>query len=163
MRTFKVPIWALALFMTVPGLLWAQGPAAVQPPESQSNGLEPESLPAEILEDQPDFLLERSLGPTPVSDVGLLKGFLDRWELFESSGLRSFGWVEGGYTGASTGAGLLSVQTRQNRYGDEFLLNQIGLVLQKPLRADVFNLGFNIRYFAGADAALGQPCAATAR
>ena len=62
-----------------------------------------------------------------------------------------------GYTGASTGRGLLSVEPRQNRFGNEFLLNQIGFVIQKPLRQDEFNLGFNIRYFAGADAALGQP------
>ncbi len=37
------------------------------------------------------------------------------------------------------------------------MLNQIGLVMQKPLRQDQFDIGFNIRYFAGADAALGQP------
>ncbi|RPI89922.1 MAG: hypothetical protein EHM42_02205 [Planctomycetaceae bacterium] len=77
--------------------------------------------------------------------------------LFGDSGIRMFGWIEGGYTGASTGSGLLNVQPRQNRFGNEFLLNQIGLVLQKPLRQDDFDLGFNIRYFAGADAALGQP------
>jgi len=49
------------------------------------------------------------------------------------------------------------VQPRLNRYGDEFLLNQIGLVIQKPLAQDRFDWGFNMRYFAGADAALGQP------
>ena len=75
--------------------------------------------------------------------------------LFGDSGIRTFGWVEGGYTGASTGTGMLSVQPRQNRFGDEFLLNQIGLVIQKPLQQDQFESGFNMRYFAGADAALG--------
>ena len=71
------------------------------------------------------------------------------------SGIRTFGWVEGGYTGASTGPGMLSVQPRQNRFGDEFLLNQIGFAIQKPLQQDQFDIGFNMRYFAGADAALG--------
>jgi hypothetical protein len=75
--------------------------------------------------------------------------------LFGNSGIRTFGWVEGGYTGASTGTGLLSVQPRQNRFGNEFLLNQIGYVIQRPLDQDRFNIGFNVRYFAGADAALG--------
>src|SRR5262249_15321021 len=78
-------------------------------------------------------------------------------ELFGDSGIRTFGWIEAGYTGASTGHGLLSVQPRQNRFGDELLFNQFGLVLQKPLQQDQFDIGFNIRYFAGADAALGQP------
>ncbi len=50
---------------------------------------------------------------------------------------------------------MLSVQPRQNRFGDEFLLNQIGYVIQKPLKQDQFDWGFNVRYFAGADAALG--------
>lgn len=143
---------------------WVKGAAAqmpdpptTPPPDSQSRGLEAESLPAEILEDEPDFHVDRSYGAVPVSNVGLLKSFLDRWSAFPEDRLRTFGWVEGGYTGASGPAGMLSVQPRQNRFGDEFLLNQIGLVLQKPLRGDDFNIGFNIRYFAGADAALGQP------
>jgi hypothetical protein len=77
--------------------------------------------------------------------------------ILSSQGMRTFGWVEGGYNGASTGPGRLSVAPVQNRFGDEFLLNQIGIVLQKPLDQDRFNVGFNIRYFAGADAAIGQP------
>lgn len=143
---------------TLPSGVQAQMPE--QPPAvelPQSSGLEAESLPAEILEDEPDFQLDRSYGPTPVSEVGILKSFLDRWSAFSEDDLRSFGWIEGGYSGASTRPGLLSVQPRLNRFGDEFLLNQIGLVLQKPLRGEEFNIGFNIRYFAGADAALGQP------
>src|SRR5262249_25170376 len=55
------------------------------------------------------------------------------------------------------GSGILSVETRQNRFGNEFLLNQIGWTIQKPLQQDIFNLGFLMRYFAGADAALGAP------
>lgn len=120
-------------------------------------GLEAESLPSEIAEDDVQAPKPPRLGPTPVSDVGILMNELGLGRLFGDSGIRAFGWIEAGYTGASTGPGLLSVQPRQNRFGDEMLLNQIGLVLQKPLRQDDFDLGFNIRYFAGADAAIGQP------
>ncbi|MFN0053264.1 MAG: outer membrane beta-barrel protein [Planctomycetales bacterium] len=119
-------------------------------------GLEADSLPREISEDTVHSAA-RKLGPTPVSDVGILMDDLRAKNLFGNSGMQTFGWVEGGYSGSSAGSGLLSVQPRQNRFGNEFLLNQIGLVLIKPLKQDQFDLGFNIRYFAGADAALGQP------
>lgn len=121
-------------------------------------GLEAESLPAEIAEDL-DYEAPEAFrfGPTPVSEVNFLMDRLGLRRLFGDRGIRTFGWVENGYTGASTGPGLLSVEPRLNRFGNEYLLNQIGLVLQKPLEQDQFNLGFNIRYFAGADAALGQP------
>lgn len=127
------------------------------PPLNASSGLEAESLPREIAEDiyQPPAVPQ--LGPTPVSDVRFLMDRLGLTNLYGDSGIRSFGWIEGGHTGASTGTGLLSVEPRQNRFGNEFLLNQIGLVIQKPLRQDQFDVGFNVRYFAGADAALGQP------
>ena len=123
-------------------------------PES-STGLEAESLPGELQEDiaQPPLVVR--FGPTPVSQTNFLMDYLHLGDLFGNTGIRSFGWVEGGYSGASTGTGILSVETRQNRFGNEFLLNQIGWVIEKPLQQDVFNLGFMMRYFAGADAALG--------
>jgi hypothetical protein len=100
-------------------------------------GLESESLPAEIAEDLIYTAPEAfRFGPTPVSEVGLLQALLRAPGLFGDEGFRTFGWVEGGYTGASTRPGLLSVQTRRNRFGDEFLLNQLGFVLQNPLEQD---------------------------
>jgi len=127
-------------------------------PYRRNFGLNPESLPGEVEEgfstapSAPD-----RLGPTPVSEVRYLMDDLGLAELFGDSGIRAFGWVESGYTASSSGSGLLATQPRQNRFGNEFLLDQIGLVVQKPLKQDQFDLGFNIRYFAGADAALGQP------
>ena len=120
-------------------------------------GLEAESLPAEIEEDLATGRVVPRFGPKPVSDVNFLMDYLRFRELFGDTGLRTFGWLESGYTGASPGTGQLSVQPRQNRFGNEMVVSQIGWVLQKPLSTDEFNLGFNIRYFAGADAALGQP------
>jgi hypothetical protein len=128
--------------------------AAPPPGRRDSTGLEPESRPAEISEaiDEPH---EFRLGPTPVSDVNFLMDYLRLRDFFGDSGIRTFGWVEGGYTGASSGRGLLSVEPRLNRFGNEFLLNEIGWVIEKPLRQDEFNVGFMMRYFAGANAALG--------
>lgn len=128
-------------------------------PERSPGGLESHSLPAEIAEDVSGPLsnVYRRYGPTPVSEVGLLADLIGLNRLFPDGGIRAFGWVEGGYTYASGRPGLLSVQPRQNRFGDEYLLNQIGLTVEKPLAQDRFDWGFNVRYFAGHDAALGQP------
>jgi Putative beta-barrel porin-2, OmpL-like. bbp2 len=133
-------------------------PGAVAPgprPPVASSGLEAESLPGELTEDIAQPLDDFRLGPTPVSDVNFLMDYLRLRSFFGDSGIRTFGWVEGGYTGASSGRGLLSVEPRLNRFGNEFLLNEIGLVIEKPLRQDEFNVGFMMRYFAGANAALG--------
>jgi hypothetical protein len=118
-------------------------------------GLEAESLPGETAEDFYQAFPVSRLGPAPVANARILMDLLGIENWAPESNIRTFGWVEGGYTGASTGPGILSVETRQNRFGDEFLLNQIGFTIQKPLRQDQFDIGFNIRYFAGSDAALG--------
>ena len=139
----------------VPDMAQTGADANAQPPSNSGYGLEAESLPGELTEDIGGAARGTRLGPTPVSDVRLLMDILGVENWVGDSGIRTFGWVEGGYTGASTGAGMLSVQPRQNRFGDEFLLNQIGWAIQKPLQQDQFDWGFNMRYFAGADAALG--------
>jgi Putative beta-barrel porin-2, OmpL-like. bbp2 len=126
-------------------------PVGAQP----STGLEAESLPGELQEDIAQEPSTIRWGPTPVSQTNFLMDYLRLGDLFDDTGIRSFGWVEGGYTGASSGTGLLSVEPRLNRFGNEFLLNQIGFVVEKPLQQDQFNLGFMMRYFAGADAATG--------
>ncbi|MFO0927826.1 MAG: outer membrane beta-barrel protein [Gemmataceae bacterium] len=133
------------------------GATATAPQTERTSGLESHSLPGELIEDVAGHAPGVRLGPTPVEDVRFLMDGLGLANLFGNSGIRAFGWVEGGYTGVSGRSGLLATQPRQNRFGDEFLLNQIGLVLQKPLSQTEFDIGFNIRYFAGADAALGQP------
>ncbi len=132
-------------------------PAAEGPINPHERGLEAESLPAEIEEDLATGRVVPRFGATPVSDVNFLMDYLGFRELFGDTGFRTFAWVEGGYSGASPGTGLLSVEPRLNRFGNEFLLNQIGWVLQKPLSTDRFSLGFNVRYYAGADASTGQP------
>ncbi len=120
-------------------------PTEAPPTSNSGTGIEAESLPGELAEDIFDASDGIRLGPTAVSNVRfLMDGLgLDNW--LSGPGIRTFGWVEGGYSGASTGTGPLSVQPRQNRYGNEFLLNQIGFVFQRPLRQDQFDIGFNVR------------------
>jgi hypothetical protein len=122
--------------------------------------LEVESIPGELtLLDiaRPPGLPPPTLGPTPVTEVRFLMDTLGLANLLGGSGIEVFGWLEAGYTGVSGSGGLLSVQPRLNRFGDEFVLSDMGLVVQRPLKQDQFDLGFKVRYFAGANPALGQP------
>ena len=162
---FKVSIGLAAFALMGPALhaqdLMQPDPGVPNaPPTRARSGLEAESLPSEIAEDfapGPEGPAPPRIGPTPVPDVRFLMDNLGLENVLGGTGIRAFGWVEGGFTGSSTGSGALAVQPRLNRFGNEFLMNQIGLVFEKPLQQDQFDLGFNIRYFAGADAATGQP------
>jgi hypothetical protein len=91
-------------------------------------------------------------GPTAPEDVNLFgcnRG---------CGGTRVYGWLDAGYTYASVGPGLLNVETRENRFGDELLLNQAAIVLEKPLQGGhEFSWGYNATFYAGADAALLRP------
>lgn len=146
--------------LAMPAAARAQNPMALvpgadQPPSSSlGSGLEAESLPGELAEDISGATSAFRMGATPVSEVQLLERLLGPG-LFEDGGLRTFGWVEMGYTGASVRPGPMSVQPRLNRFADEFLLSDLGFALQKPLRQDQFDLGFNVRFFSGANAATG--------
>ncbi len=117
-------------------------------------GLLPESRPFESLEDEAEPLPPPAFGPAPVYDAQLLTRFLGLEAALKDRGLRLFGWMETGYSGASSGSGLLATAPPLNRFGNEFLVNQIGLTLQKPLDQEQFDVGFNIRYLAGSDAAV---------
>jgi hypothetical protein len=136
---------------------FAGAPAPPAGAVGPGTGLEPQSLPAEINEDLLGASSQFRFGPTPVSEVGILMDSFGFRDFFGASGYRVFGWVEQGYNGASTRPGLMSVQTRLPRFADEYLFNELGLVLQKPLRTDEFDWGIFVRYFAGANAAVGQP------
>ncbi len=99
---------------------------------------------------------EEKLGPTPPESVGILMG-TGVGDFLKECGIRTYGWGDFGYTAASVGHGLLATETRENRFGDEFLVNQLAIVIEKPLDPKEFSLGFNVTYYGGADAALLQP------
>lgn len=95
------------------------------------------------------------LGPTLPENVKLLQNFLLGEE--EKPCVRIYGWIDQGYTYASTGPGLLTVEPRENRFGNEYLFNQGALVLEKPLDPNELSFGFNSTFYVGADAALLRP------
>lgn len=77
------------------------------------------------------------------------------WEDFSDSAVEPpllTGWVDAGYTAASVGSGRLIVQPRPNHLGDEFLLNQLVLNLQRDPDPQSDSLGFHTQLLAGSDA-----------
>ena len=78
-------------------------------------------------------------------------------DLLNSANIRIVGWVDGGYTYSSRGSGRLSIETLPNRFGDEFILNQVSLMIERPLDPKEFSWGFQLQGWAGADAALLNP------
>lgn len=96
-------------------------------------------------------------GPTMPENVKFFGEFMPNC-CGHANGIHVYGWADMGYTYSSTGGGLLAVQPREHRFGNEFLVSQLAVVLEKKLRQDdTFNLGFNATFFAGADAALLVP------
>lgn len=94
-------------------------------------------------------------GPTAPENVKIFGTLLPRCD--GTGGVNVYGWLNGGYTYSSTGSGALAVQPRMNRFGNEFLANQLALVLEKPLQSGEFNWGFNATFYAGADPATIAP------
>lgn len=90
------------------------------------------------------------------NDVGLfdLVGLSGRLE--KSAPLQIYGWLDAGYTSASTVAGRMAVAPVPNRYADTVLFNQAAVVVSKPLKTDEFSWGFYGQLFAGSDASLLQ-------
>src|SRR5260370_9943431 len=91
---------------------------------------------------------EEKLGPTLPEDVKLLQHFVFGEAHDEcKTGLRLFAWIDAGFTYASTGPGPLTVETRENRFGNEFLLNEAAIVLEKPLDAKELSWGFTATFY----------------
>jgi hypothetical protein len=126
----------------------------------------PESLPG--LQAAQSGQSEAQSGPTPVDQVKLLHD-LFRWacnkpeECDPVTGkqkepcIKTYGWLDFGYTYSSSGHGPLSVEPRPNHFGDEFTLNQIALAIEKPLDPKELSWGFVVLAYGGSDAALLNP------
>jgi Putative beta-barrel porin-2, OmpL-like. bbp2 len=103
---------------------------------------------------------EQALGPTLPEDIKLPDSFITNNALTnwgKAHRLRLFGWVDGGYTWSSAGSGLLSVEPRENRFGDAFLLDQATFVLERTLNEEAWSWGFRSEFYMGADASLLHP------
>jgi hypothetical protein len=96
-------------------------------------------------------------GPTPPEDVKLFGDLFGHKDSCKKNPIRVYGWGDFGYTYSSTGPGLLSVEPRENRFGNEFLVNELAVVVEKPLDPKELSFGFNATFYAGADAALLRP------
>ena len=71
--------------------------------------------------------------------------------------MRLYGWLDGGYTYASTGDGLLPDAPSPNRFGNEFILNGAWLIVDRQTLKEGWSWGFRADFYAGSDAALLRP------
>lgn len=99
---------------------------------------------------------EPQVGPTPVKDVKFLSNLLFGEQ--ENPPLTVFGWINGGYTYGSNGPGKFTIAPVQNRYSNEFLLDQMYLHVAKDLTKE-WSWGFNMDAQGGADSAIINPTA----
>jgi len=168
---------ALAVAALVTGNTWAQTPLPSQPPPTSSSvivipeksgsvrliqyGEKPPTIPGQPAPaEQPRLAEEQApaeggegpLGPTPPENLGFLQT-----DAMKDARLNIFGWFDFGYTSASNGKGILPVETRENRFGNEFLFNQIAVVIERTLDPENLSFGFRIEPYGGADAALLNP------
>lgn len=95
------------------------------------------------------------LGPVLPENIELAPNPVTRWTTDHN--LRFFGWANGGYTGSSTGEGLLEIEPRANRFGDAWLLSQGAVVLERIASSSSSWWGFRSEFYMGADAALLRP------
>lgn len=149
----------------VPCTAGAQEPGAPSPlpalsPPAPAPGADGFGLPPS----RPQAVLEGTsgpaAGPTPPEDLRLLRSLLPDHpgvSRLADERYRLFGWLNMGYTTSSSGSGPLSVQPRENRFGNEFLLNQLAVVVERGLDPDALSFGFRSELYAGADAALLHP------
>ncbi len=147
--------FALAIAWGVVGTLYAQsipdpaenllGPADVWPGDWQCLG--PETPAA-----------DGPLGPTPLNQVGILQELI-YGDSADQAPLKFSGWLDMDYTYRSTGSGRNNITPVMNRFGNEFLLRQLGLLVSKPLDPTDWSWGFNSLFIAGADASFLGPTA----
>jgi hypothetical protein len=124
------------------------GAIAVESGGAPVGGVPPEDAPAAS---------EEKYGPTPLGDVKILQELLFGKQ--EKPCLNVSGWLDMDYTYRSTGHGITPIAPVENRFGDEFLLREIGLFVSKPLDPKTWSWGFNAIYIGGADASFIQPTA----
>jgi hypothetical protein len=145
----------------LPYRILAQAPTEVESPSTPSGGGAPggetraEGIAASEGTEPAE---EPGLGPTPLPSVGILNDLIygDR---AKDAKIKFAGWMDFDYTYRSTGSGENNVAPVMNRFGDEFLVRQLGIYIYKPLDPKCWSWGFNAIFIAGADAAFLTPTA----
>ncbi len=145
----------------LPPIIYTQEPAPKGADVAPGNGAPTDSAPETRQQLQETEAgtppAEGALGPTPLPDVKILQKLIfgDK----EKPCINISGWLDMDYTYRSTGRGENNVAPVMNRFGDEFLLREMGLFISKPLDPKEWSWGFNIIYFGGSDASFIQPTA----
>jgi hypothetical protein len=146
-----------------PTILQVQAPAVVTPAPAGTPspivGDQPETRGAEIAAEEGQTPPgEPPLGPTPLPAVNILNDLI--WgKDAKDVPFKVSGWLDADYTYRSTGHGLNSVAPVENRFGDEFLMREIGLYVYRPLDPKCLSWGFNCLFLAGSDASFISPTA----
>lgn len=98
-----------------------------------------------------------SYGSTPPEALPPLFQQTKATHWLEHQRVRAYGWIDGGYTYASTGDGLMKIAPEPNRYGNRALLNGAWLVVERSTAKDQWSWGFRTDFYGGSDAALLRP------
>ena len=80
------------------------------------------------------------LGPTPLLAVGILQKMIFGDD--DKAKLKIAGWLDADYTFRSTGHGVNGIAPVMNRFGDEPLLRQLGVLISRPLDPTCWSWGF---------------------
>jgi len=96
-----------------------------------------------------------SYGPTPLTKVNIANSLIYGEE---KPFISVQGWLDFDYTYRSTGSGQNNIAPVMNRFGDEFLVRQLGIYLNKATTQEL-SWGFNAIFIGGADASFLGPTA----
>jgi hypothetical protein len=150
----SLPIWS-----SLPGpYRLVQAPTETPAPEATAGGGAPETeTRAEgVAASEGETPPAPKYGPTPLLDVGILNNLI-YGDCAKDAKIKFAGWMDFDYTYRSTGSGENNVAPVMNRFGDEFLVRQLGLYIYKPLDPKCWSWGFNAIFIAGADASFLTP------
>src|SRR5260370_29099659 len=95
-----------------------------------------------------------ALGPTAPDKVNILQSLLGFDE--EKPPLKVFGWIDPDYTFRNNGHGINNIAPVMNRFGDEVLMREIVLNVNKPMDPKELSWGFNSTLLHDADGAFLQ-------
>jgi hypothetical protein len=98
------------------------------------------------------------LGPTPLPAVNIINDLLWGSDAKDAP-FKVSAWLETDYTYRSSGTGQNNIAPVMNRFGDEWLMREMGIYLYRPLDPKTLSWGFNCIFMAGSDASFLTPTA----
>jgi hypothetical protein len=147
------------VFVQAPAAPPTATPGVPMPSSPGDTSLLKEGMPAEASASQPaEPPAEAPLGPTPLNKVGILQHLIYGDDA-DKAKIQFSGWLDFDYTFRSVSPGINNIAPVMNRFGDEFLVRQLGLYITKPLDPKDWSWGFNSIFIAGSDATFLTPTA----